>query len=148
MSYGPHGFDFAARRNGKLLLVDAKQTTPQTARRIKQLGDQLKPAAARYAQLHQEAVPEFALACAGVLSKPIRDRAAGRGCTCGTDPWIQAKKGLAGRIPGAVRIRQPCAGDPRWARRVANAVLILRVLMLQCRRVTGESLERSGSFLA
>jgi hypothetical protein len=44
--------------------------------------------------------------------------------------------------------RRPCAGDPRWARRVANAVLILRVLMLQCRRVTGESLERSGSFLA
>ena len=50
--------------------------------------------------------------------------------------------------PAAVRTRQPCAGDPRWARRVANAVLILRVLMLQCRRVTGESLERSGSFLA
>ena len=72
----------------------------------------------------------------------------GRGCTCGTDPWIQAKKGLAGRIPAAVRTRQPCAGDPRWARRVANAVLILRVLMLQCRRVTGESLERPGSFLA
>jgi hypothetical protein len=70
------------------------------------------------------------------------------GCTCGTDPWIQAKKGLAGRIPAAVRTRQPCAGDPRWARRVANAVLILRVLMLQCRRVTGESLERPGSFLA
>ena len=23
MSYGPHGFDFAARRNGKPLLVDA-----------------------------------------------------------------------------------------------------------------------------
>ena len=72
----------------------------------------------------------------------------GRGCTCGTDPWIQAKKGLAGRIPAPVRTRQPCVGDPRWARRVANAVLTLRVLMLQCRRVTGESLERPGSFLA
>jgi hypothetical protein len=34
MSYGPDGFDFAVRRNGKPLLVDAKQTTPQTARRI------------------------------------------------------------------------------------------------------------------
>ena len=42
MSCGPHGFDFAARRNGKPLLVEAKQTTPQTARRIKQLGDHLK----------------------------------------------------------------------------------------------------------
>jgi len=71
----------------------------------------------------------------------------GRGCTCGTDPRIQTKKGSAGRIPAAVRTRQPCAGDPRWARRVANAVPILRVLMLQCRRVTGESLERPGSFL-
>jgi hypothetical protein len=36
----------------------------------------------------------------------------------------------------------------RWARRVANAVLILGVLMLQCRNVTGESLELPGSFLA
>ena len=27
MSYGPDGLDFAARRNGKPLLVDAKQTT-------------------------------------------------------------------------------------------------------------------------
>jgi hypothetical protein len=77
MSYGPHGFDFAARR--KPLLVDAKQTTPQTARRIKQLGDQLKSAGARYAKLHQEAVPELAFACAGVLSEPIRDRAARSG---------------------------------------------------------------------
>ena len=34
MSYGPHGFDFAARRKGKPLLVDAKQTTPQTAQRM------------------------------------------------------------------------------------------------------------------
>jgi hypothetical protein len=92
MSYGPHGFDFAARRNGKPLLVDAKQTTPQTARRIKQLGDQLKSAAARYAKLHQEAVPELALACAQGCS-PNRSETAphGRGCTCGTDPWIQAK---------------------------------------------------------
>jgi hypothetical protein len=79
MSYGPHGFDFAARRNGKPLLVDAKQTTPQTPRLIKQLGDQLKSAAARYAKLHQEAVPELTLACAGVLSEPIRDRAARSG---------------------------------------------------------------------
>ena len=29
-----------------------------------------------------------------------------------------------------------------------RAVIILRVLMLQCRRVTGESLERPGPFLA
>ena len=58
------------------LLVDAKQTTPQTARHIKQHGDKLKSAAARYAKLHQEAVPGLALACAGVLSEPIRDRAA------------------------------------------------------------------------
>jgi hypothetical protein len=79
MSYGPHGFDFAARRNGKPLLVEVEQTTPQTARRIKQLGDQLKSAAARYAKLHQEAVPEPALACAGVLSEPIRYRAARSG---------------------------------------------------------------------
>ena len=42
-------------------------------------GDQLKSAAARYAKLHQEAVPELALACAGVLSEPIRDRAARSG---------------------------------------------------------------------
>ena len=28
---------------------------------------------------HQEAVPELALACAGVLSEPIRDRAARSG---------------------------------------------------------------------
>jgi hypothetical protein len=49
------------------------------ARRIKQLGDQLKSAAARYAKLHQEAVPELALACAGMLSEPIRDRAARSG---------------------------------------------------------------------
>ena len=33
-------------------------------------------------------------------------------------------------------------------RRGSGAVIILRVLMLQCRRVTGESLERPGSFLA
>lgn len=79
MSYGPHGFDFAARRNGKPLLVDAEQTTAQTVRRIRQLGDQLKSAAARCAKLHQEAVPELALACAGVLSEPIRDRAARSG---------------------------------------------------------------------
>ena len=133
---------------GKPLLADAKQTTPQTARRIKQLGDQLKSAAARYSKLHQEAVPELALACAGCSRNRSETVPHGRGSTYGTDPWIQAKKGLAGRIPAAVRTRQPCAGDPRWARRVANAVLILRVLMLQCRRVTGESLERSGSFLA
>ena len=82
MSYGPHGFDFAARRNGKPLLVDAKQTTPQTARRIKQLGDQLKSAAVRYAKLYQEAVPDLALACARVLSEPIRDR----GRTVGAAP--------------------------------------------------------------
>jgi hypothetical protein len=95
-------------------------------------------------------VPERTSAQSGrhVHSEPIRDRAARSGSTCGTDPWIQAEKGSAGRIPAAVRTRQPCAGDPRWARRVANAVLILRVLMLQCRMVTGESLERSGSFLA
>ena len=29
-----------------------------------------------------------------------------------------------------------------------GVIIILRVLMLQCRRVTGESLERPGSFLA
>ena len=97
----------------------------------------LKSAAARYAKLHQEALPELALACAGVLSEPIRDRAARSGLHLWED-----------RDPAAVRTRQPCAGDPRWARRVANAVLILRVLMLQCRRVTGGSLERPGSFLA
>jgi len=33
-------------------------------------------------------------------------------------------------------------------RRGSGAVIILRVLMLQCRRVTCESLERPGSFLA
>jgi hypothetical protein len=128
MSYGPHDFDFAARRNGKPLLVDAKQTTPQTPRRIKQLGDQLKSAAARYSRLHQEAVPELALACAEVLPNRSETVPHGRGA--------------------AARTRQPCAGDPRWARRVANAVLILRVLMLQCRNVTGESLERPGSLRA
>ena len=111
-------------------------------------GDQLKSAAARYVKLHQEAVPELALACAGCSRNRSETVPHGRGSTYGTDPWIQAKKGLAGRIPAAVRTRQPCAGDPRWARRVAHAVLILRVLMLQCRRVTGESLERPGSFLA
>jgi len=146
-SYGSHRFDVAARRYGKPLLVDSKQATLQTAWRIKQLGDQLKSAAARYSKPDQEALSDLALACAGVLSEPIRDRAARSGLHL-WDPWIQAKKGLAGRIPAAVRTRQPCAADPRWARRVANAVLILRVLMLQCRNVTGESLERSGSFLA
>jgi len=134
--------------HGKPLLIDAKQTPLRTVG-IKQPGDQLKSAAARYVKLHQEAVPEPALACAGVISEPIRDRPHGRGCTCRTGPWIQAKQGLAGgESPATARTRQPFAGDPRWARRVANAVLILRVLMLQCRRMTGESLERPGSFLA
>jgi hypothetical protein len=55
---------------------------------------------------------------------------------------------LSQHWPAAVGTRQPYADDPRWARRVANAVLILRVLMLQCRRVTDESLERPDSFLA
>jgi hypothetical protein len=125
-----------------------KADDPADSPAHKQLGDQLKSASARYAKLHQEAVPELALACAGCSPNRSETVPHGRGCTCGTDPWIQAQKGLAGRIPAAVRTRQPCAGDPRWARRVANAVLILGVLMLQCRRVTGESLERSGSFLA
>jgi hypothetical protein len=39
-------------------------------------------------------------------------------------------------------------GVPDGQRRGSGAVIILRVLMLQCRRVTGESLERPGSFLA
>jgi hypothetical protein len=125
-----------------------KAGAPADSWRIKQVGDQLKSAAAQYVKLHQETVPELALACAGLISEPIRDRPHGRGCTGGTDPRIQAKQGLAGRIPAAVRTRLPCAGDPRWARRLASAVLILRVLMLQCRRVTGVSLERPGSFLA
>jgi hypothetical protein len=76
MPYGPHGFDVLARRNGEPLLVNAKQTTPQTAQRLKQLDDQLKSAAAQYAKLHRGAAPELALACAGVLSEPMRDRAA------------------------------------------------------------------------
>ena len=48
-----------------------------------------------------------------MLSEPIRDRAA-----------------RSGRIPAAVRTSQPCAGDPRCARRVANAVLILPTVPL------------------
>lgn len=47
---------------------------------------QLKSAAARYAKLHQEAVPEPALACAGVLSEPIRDRAARSGLHLRDEP--------------------------------------------------------------
>ena len=39
----------------------------------------LKSAAARCAKLHQEAVPELALACAGVLSEPMSDRVARSG---------------------------------------------------------------------
>lgn len=53
------------------------------------------------------------------------------------------------RTVGAACAHPPaCADYPRWARRVADAVPILGVLMLQCRRVTGESLERPGSSLA
>jgi hypothetical protein len=68
MPYGPgHSFDFEGRRHGKPLLIEVKQTTPQTAMRLIQLDAQLKSAAAQYTKLHPGTAPELILACAGVL---------------------------------------------------------------------------------
>jgi len=111
--YGPdHGFDFAARRKGKPLLVDAKQTTPQTAQRLKQLEAQLRSAAAAYTKLHPGEAPDLALACAGVLSGPMRDRAAQLGLQLWDGPYLSSwAQRLGVKVPSFIASGSRDASD-------------------------------------
>ena len=56
--YGPdYGFDFAAVRDGRPVLIDVKLTTPQTSYRLEQMNAGLKGAAERYKELHPGSEP-------------------------------------------------------------------------------------------
>lgn len=64
-----YGSDFVAMRKGRPLLVEAKNTTPQTSYRLEQLNLQMQGAGKRYAERHDGQWPGLVLACAGVLSR-------------------------------------------------------------------------------
>ena len=59
----------AAKRNGRMVLIEVKVTTPQTATRIQGAMAQLEAAADRYAEAHGGDRPELILAFPGVLSR-------------------------------------------------------------------------------
>jgi hypothetical protein len=59
----------AAKRNGRMVLIEVKVTTPQTATRIQGAMAQLESAADRYAEAHDGDRPELILAFPGVLSR-------------------------------------------------------------------------------
>jgi hypothetical protein len=59
----------AAKRNGRMVLIEVKLTTPQTATRIQGAVAQLEAAADRYAEAHGGDRPELILAFPGVLSR-------------------------------------------------------------------------------
>jgi len=68
--YGPDGgFDMAAERNGRTVLIEAKVVTPQTVTRIQGAVAQLEAAADRYAEAHGGDRPELILAFPGALSR-------------------------------------------------------------------------------
>lgn len=68
--YGPDGgFDMAAKRNGRVVLIEVKLTTPQTAKRIHDAVAQLEAAADRYVEAHGGDRPELIMAFPGVLSR-------------------------------------------------------------------------------
>jgi hypothetical protein len=110
--YGPSQvFDFAGRRNGKPLLVEVKQTTPQTAIRLMQIASQLKFAATEYAKLYPGEAPELILACAGVLSEPMRDRAAQLGLLLWDGPYLGSwALRLGVKVPPYIASGYPDAG--------------------------------------
>lgn len=64
-----YGFDFAATRNGRLLLIQVKLTTPQTSYRLEQINAVLKTAAERYEELNPGRKPRLVLTIPGVLSR-------------------------------------------------------------------------------
>ena len=69
-SYGPDlGFDMAAVRNGRTLVIEAKVTTPQTRARLRSIASQLEAAQASYARSHPDASVELVLAFPGALSR-------------------------------------------------------------------------------
>jgi hypothetical protein len=67
--FGDEGFDFAAVRDGRPLLIQVKRTTPQTSYRLEQMGADLRGAAERYWQLHPGSEPGLVVTFPGVLSE-------------------------------------------------------------------------------
>ena len=63
------GYDMAATRDGRTVLVEAKVVTPQTPVRLRDAIARLQAAAARYVQTHDDADPELVLAFPGVLAR-------------------------------------------------------------------------------
>jgi hypothetical protein len=68
-SYGRDlGFDMAASRDGRTLLIEAMVITPQTTVRLREAIAQLEAGANQYVQSHDDADPELILAFPGALS--------------------------------------------------------------------------------
>jgi len=85
------GFDFAAVRDGRPLLVQVKLTTPQTSYRLEQMNAGLRDAAERYREQHPGPEPRLVLAFPGVLSESKMTLAARSRLEVWDGPYLRAR---------------------------------------------------------
>lgn len=83
------GFDFIADHDGRILLIQAKLTTPQTSYRLEQMIAVLRDATRSYQELHPELAPVPVLAVPGVLSRPKTSLAEKTGLEVWDGPYLR-----------------------------------------------------------
>lgn len=109
-----YGFDLAAVRNGRPVLIEAKLTTPQTSYRLEQMNSQLKAAAQRYKELHPGPEPELVLTFPGVLSQSKMTVALRSRLEIWDGPYLRARARTLGiTVPPYIALESPVAIDWR-----------------------------------
>ena len=117
--YGPDGgFDMAAKRNGRVVLIEVKLATPQTATRIQGAVAQLEAAADRYVEAHGGDRPELILAFPGVLSREKEAMALSGRLTIWDGRYLDAKAHLLG-IKAPLYLATPLRAS--WDENTAHA---------------------------
>jgi hypothetical protein len=125
-AYGPdYGFDYAAVRDGRPVLIQVKLTTPQTSHRLEQMNVALKSAAERYKELHPGPDPRLVLAFPGVLSESKRTLAARSRLEIWDGPYLRARaQQLDIQVPPYVALEPyETVGPPDTEARYTHALL-------------------------
>jgi hypothetical protein len=102
-----YGFDFAAVRDGRPLLIQVTLTTPQTSYRLEQMSIALKGAAERYQELHPDSEPTFVLTFPGVLAESKMNLAASSGLEVWDGPYLRGRARQVGvRVPPYIALER------------------------------------------
>lgn len=86
-----YGFDFAAVRDGRALLIQVTLDTPQTRSRLEQMSAGLNDAAQRYMERYSVAKPKLIVAFPGVLAKSKMSLVATSGLEVWDGPYLRTQ---------------------------------------------------------